>query len=45
MPSELTVEEQWYRMLTEGEPTLRTLRRVLRMLSSSPRCKMCNAPY
>jgi adenylate cyclase len=32
-------------MLTEGENIPRTLHRVFGALPSSPRCKMCNAPF
>jgi adenylate cyclase len=45
MPAELTVEERWYRVLTEGEKMPRTMRHVLGLIPSSPRCKMCNAPF
>jgi hypothetical protein len=45
MPTEPTVEERWYQVLTEGENVPHTLRRVLSLRSSSPRCKMCNAPF
>ena len=45
MPTEPTIEEQWYRMLTEGETIPRRLQHLLRLLPSSPRCKMCNAPF
>ncbi len=45
MPLEPTVEEQWYRMLTEGESIPLALRRLLRLLPSSPRCKLWNAPF
>jgi adenylate cyclase len=40
-----TVEEKWYRVLTEGESIPHNLRRMLGMIPSSPRCKMCNAPF
>jgi adenylate cyclase len=45
MPTESTVEEQWYRILTEGERVSHALRHALGLLPSSPRCKMCNAPF
>ena len=45
MPTEPTVEEQWYRMLTEGETIPRHLHHLQGLLPSSPRCKMCNAPF
>lgn len=38
-------EEEWYRMLTEGESIPRTVRRVFGMLPSNPRCKVCNSPF
>jgi adenylate cyclase len=40
-----TIEEKWYRTLTEGEDIPRNLRRLMSMLPSSPRCKLCNAPF
>jgi len=45
MPEEPTVEEQWYQMLTEGEPGLRHFKHLMRLLPSSPRCKLCNSPF
>ena len=45
MPTEPTVEEQWYRMLTEGESIPHVLRHLQGLLPASPRCKMCNAPF
>ena len=45
MPTEPTIEEQWYRMLIEGESIPHRLQHLLRLLPSSPRCKMCNAPF
>jgi adenylate cyclase len=45
MPTEPAVEEQWYRMLTEGENIPHTLQRVFGALPSNPRCKLCNAPF
>src|SRR5574341_608245 len=45
MPTEPTIEEQWYRMLTEGETIPHRLQHLLGLLPSSPRCKMCNAPF
>lgn len=45
MPDEQTVQEKWYRVLTQGEEVPHTLRRLMSMLPSSPRCKMCNAPF
>ncbi len=45
MPSEPTAEEVWRRRLTEGENVPRYARRLLGLLPSSPRCKMCNSPF
>ena len=45
MPEELTPEEEWYKMLTEGEPVPRHLYHFLGWLPSDPRCKLCGAPF
>jgi adenylate cyclase len=45
MPTEPTVEEEWYKMLTEGEPVPRHLYHLLELLPSDPRCKLCAAPF
>jgi len=45
MPTESTVEEQWYQMLTEGEPINRHLYHLYGLLPSDPRRKMCAAPF
>ena len=45
MPTELTVEEEWYKMLTEGEPIPRHIYHFLGLLPSDPRCKLCGAPF
>jgi adenylate cyclase len=45
MPTEPTPEEEWYRMLTEGEPINRHLYHVYGLLPSDPRCKLCAAPF
>jgi adenylate cyclase len=45
MPTEPTVEEQWYKMLTEGETISRYRYHLLGLLPSDPRCKMCAAPF
>ncbi|HEX6270058.1 MAG TPA: adenylate/guanylate cyclase domain-containing protein [Anaerolineales bacterium] len=45
MPTEPTLEEQWYQMLTEGEPINRHLYHLYGLLPSDPRCKMCAAPF
>jgi adenylate cyclase len=45
MPTELTPEEEWYKMLTEGEPVPRHIYHFLGWLPSDPRCKLCAAPF
>jgi adenylate cyclase len=45
MPTELTVEEEWYKMLTEGEPIPRRLYHLHGLLPSDPRCKICGSPF
>ena len=45
MSPEPTVEEEWYRMLMEGEPINRHLYHVYGLLPSDPRCKLCAAPF
>jgi adenylate cyclase len=45
MPTEPTVEEQWYKMLTEGEPINRHLYHLYGLLPTNPRCKLCAAPF
>lgn len=45
MPTEPTLEEQWYQMLTEGEPVPRRLYHLHGLLPSDPRCKMCASPF
>ena len=45
MPKEPTVEEQWYKMLTEGEPIPRRLYHLHGLLPSDPRCKLCGSPF
>ena len=45
MPSESAVEDRWYQMLTEGDAGIRRARRFLSLIPSSPRCKICNAPF
>lgn len=45
MPPEPTLEEQWYRMLTEGEPLPRRLYHLHGLLPSDPRCKLCGSPF
>ena len=46
MPAdEKTVEQEWARFLNEGEAGQRFVYHVFRVLPSSPRCKLCNAPF
>jgi adenylate cyclase len=45
MPAKRTPEEEWYQTLTEGENIPHNLRRLMGLLPSSPRCKMCNSPF
>ena len=45
MPTEKTLEEEWYKMLTEGETISRYRYHLLGLLPSDPRCKMCAAPF
>lgn len=45
MPKDQTAEEEWYKMLTEGEPINRRLYHLYGLLPSDPRCKLCAAPF
>lgn len=45
MSTEPTIDEQWHRILIEGENIPHTLRHLMGLLPSSPRCKLCNAPF
>ena len=45
MPTEQTLEDEWYKMLTEGEPRNRYVYHLLGLLPSDPRCKMCASPF
>ena len=45
MPTELTAEEEWYKMLTEGESINRHLYHLYGLLPSNPRCKLCASPF
>ena len=45
MPTEQTLEEEWYKILTEGEPVPRHVYHLLGLLPSDPRCKLCAAPF
>jgi adenylate cyclase len=45
MPEEPTIEEQWYKMLTESETVSHRLYHLYGLLPSDPRCKLCAAPF
>ena len=45
MPTEQTLEEEWYKMLTEGEPVPRRIYHLHGLLPSAPRCKLCGSPF
>ena len=45
MPEKSTLEEEWYQMLTEGEPINRHLYHLNGLLPSDPRCKLCASPF
>jgi adenylate cyclase len=45
MPTEPTLEEEWYKMLNEGEPVPRHIYHFLGLLPAAPRCKLCAAPF
>jgi adenylate cyclase len=45
MPTELTPEQEWYKMLTEGEPIPRRLYHIHGLLPTDPRCKICGSPF
>jgi len=45
MPTETTLEEEWYKMLTEGEPVPRRIYHLHGLLPSDPRCKLCGSPF
>jgi adenylate cyclase len=45
MSTKPTTDDLWYRRLTQGEPSVRKIRRILRLLPSNPRCKLCAAPF
>src|SRR5262245_45563112 len=45
MPEEQTLEEEWYKLLNEGEPIKRHLYHLNGWLPSDPRCKLCAAPF
>lgn len=45
MSTERTLEEEWYYMLTQGEPVPRRMYHFHGLLPSDPRCKLCAAPF
>lgn len=45
MSTASTPEEEWYKMLTEGEPVPRRLYHLHGLLPSDPRCKLCGSPF
>jgi len=45
MPVEPTLEEQLYKMLTEGEPVPRRLYHLHGLLPTDPRCTICGSPF
>lgn len=45
MATKRTLEEEWYLMLTQGENVPHHVRRLMALLPSSPRCKLCNSPF
>jgi adenylate cyclase len=45
VPDKRTNEEEWYQMLTEGENVPHNIRRIMSLLPSNPRCKICNSPF
>jgi adenylate cyclase len=45
MPTEPTLEEEWYKMLIEGEPVPRRIYHLNGLLPSDPRCKLCASPF
>lgn len=45
MPNEKTVTEEWYEVLTQGEPNRAHFYHLFGLLPSNPRCKLCAAPF
>lgn len=45
MSDDPSIEEQWYKMLTEGEPINRHIYHLFGLLPANPRCKLCGAPF
>lgn len=45
MPDKGLTEQDWYEFLTKGETMPRHYHRLMGLLPSSPRCKLCNSPF
>ena len=45
MATEHKNEDKWYQLLTQGETVPRYVRHFMGYLPTSPRCKICNAPF
>jgi adenylate cyclase len=45
MSTDSSTENQWYKMLTEGEPINRHIYHLFGLLPANPRCKLCAAPF
>jgi len=45
MPNEKSIEEEWHEMLTKLEPNRSHIYHLFGLLPSSPRCKLCAAPF
>ena len=45
MSTDPSIEKEWYKMLTEGEPINRHVYHLFGLLPSNPRCKLCAAPF
>lgn len=45
MPTEPSLEQEWYKLLTEGESINRHLYHFFGWLPTDPRCKLCAAPF
>lgn len=45
MPTKTTIEEEWRQVLSQGEAVHRHLYHLMGAMPSSPRCKLCNAPF
>ena len=40
-----SVDEMWYKLLTEGDPFMKRGRRLNALIPSNPRCESCYAPF